>query len=212
MRPDVAKRIRILIVDDYAVVREGLRSIINAEPDMMVVAEARNGQEAVRVFRQHRPDVTLMDLRMPIMNGAEAITAIRAEFPRCRIIVLTGSGADEDIHRSLTAGVQSYLWKSMSRKQLLEAIRIVHSGGRLVPPPVAKVFSERAPQSELTARELEVLELIVNGKSNKRIAATLRISESTVKGHIVNIMNKLGADDRTQAATMALRRGIIHFE
>ena len=212
MRPDVAKRIRILIVDDYAVVREGLRSIINAEPDMMVVAEARNGQEAVRVFRQHRPDVTLMDLRMPIMNGAEAITAIRAEFPRCRIIVLTGSGADEDIHRSLTAGVQSYLWKSMSREQLLEAIRIVHAGGRLVPPAVAKVFSERAPQSELTARELEVLELIVDGKSNKRIAATLRISESTVKGHIVNIMSKLGADDRTQAATMALRRGIIHFE
>ena len=212
MKTGTPKRIRVLIVDDYAVVREGLRSIINAQPDMSVVAEARNGAEAVEMFRQHRPDVTLMDLRMPIMKGADAMDAIRSEFPRSRIIVFTGSGSDEDIYRALGVGVQSYLWKSMPQEQLLEAIRVVHSGGRKIPAPVARVFSERVPQLDLTARELEILELIVNGKSNKRIAAALRITEGTVKAHVGNIMRKLDADDRTQAAMTALKRGIIHFE
>lgn len=203
---------RVLIVDDYAVVREGLRSIINAQPDMLVVAEAKNGKEAIELFRQHQPDITLMDLSMPVLKGIDAIKAIRSDFPRSRIIVLTGSGADEDIYRTLRAGVQSYLWKSMSSEQLLDAIRIVHAGRRRIPPPIAKLFSEHAPEPDISLRELEVLELIVNGKSNKRIAVSLHITEGTVKGHIVNIMRKLGADDRTQAATTALRRGIIHFE
>jgi two-component system NarL family response regulator len=205
------KPIRILIVDDYAVVRAGLRSIINAEPDMTVIAEATNGKEAIQIFRQHRPDVTLMDLRMPIMKGVEATAAIRSEFPRGKIVVFTGSGADEDIYRALRAGVRSYLWKSMSTQRLLKTIRIVHSGGRSIPGPVASILSERIPESQLTARELEVLQLIVNGKSNKRIGTALRISEGTVKGHVMNILRKLGVDDRTQAATTALRRGIIHF-
>jgi two-component system NarL family response regulator len=209
---DIPKRIRILIVDDYAVVREGLRSIINTQPDMSVVAEAWNGAEAVELFRRHRPDVTVMDLRMPIMKGADAIEAIRSEFPRSRFIVFTGSGSDEDIYRALRAGVQSYLWKSMPQEQLLEAIRIVDSGGRKIPAPVARVFSERVPQLDLTARELEILEQMVNGKSNKRIATALSITEGTVKAHVSNIMRKLDAADRTQAAMMALRRGIIHFE
>ena len=212
MRAETAKCIRVLIVDDYAVVREGLKTIINAQRDLSVVAEARNGEEAVEMFRQYRPDVTLMDLRMPIMKGADAIKAIRSESPRSRIIVFTGSGSDEDIYRALRAGVQSYLWKSMSREEVLDAIRIVHSGSRKIPTPVARVFSERIPGAELSAREVEVLELIVNGKSNKRIAASLHITEGTVKGHLVSIMRKLDADDRTQAVTTALRRGIIHFE
>jgi two-component system NarL family response regulator len=206
------KPVRILIVDDYAVVRAGLRSVINAEPDMTVIAEARNGKEGVEMFRQCEPDVTLMDLRMPIMKGVEAIATIRSEFPRARIVVFTGSGADEDIYRALRAGVRSYLWKSMSTEQLLRAIRIVHSGGRSIPGPVASILSECIPESQLTARELDVLQLIVNGKSNKRIGTALKISEGTVKGHVMNIMRKLGVDDRTQAATTALRRGIIHFQ
>jgi two-component system NarL family response regulator len=212
MKTDAPKRIRILIVDDYAVVREGLLTIINGQPDMSVVAEGRNGEEAIEMFRQHRPDVTLMDLHMPIMKGADAIEAIRREFPRSRIIVFTGSGSDEDIYQALSVGVQSYLWKSMPREQLLDAIRIVHSGGRKMPAPIARVFSERVPQLDLTVRELEILELIVNGKSNKRIATALRITEGTVKAHVGNIMRKLDADDRTQAAMTALRRGIIGFE
>ena len=179
---------------------------------MMVVAEARNGQEAIEMFHRHRPDVTLMDLRMPVMKGADAIAAIRSESRRSRIIVFTGSGSDEDIYLALRAGVQSYLWKSMSPERLLDAIRIVHSGGRKIPAPIARALSERVAQLELTAREVEVLELIVNGKSNKRIAAALRITEGTVKAHVGNIMRKLDADDRTQAAMTALRRGIIHFE
>ena len=178
---------------------------------MTVIAEARNGKEGIEMFRKHQPAVTLMDLRMPIMKGVEAIAAIRSEFPRAKIVVFTGSGADEDIYRALRAGVRSYLWKSMSTERLLRAIRIVHSGGRSIPGAVASILSERIPESQLTARELEVLQLIVNGKSNKRIGTALRISEGTVKGHVMNILRKLGVDDRTQAATTALRRGIIHF-
>jgi len=206
------KPIRVLIADDHFVVRMGLTAVITTQPDMVVVAEAANGRQALEFFRHHRPDVTLMDLRMPEMDGLEAITAIRKEFPDSRFIVLTTYDGDEDIYRALQAGARSYLLKDMLQDGLVEAIRAVHAGQRRIPAEVAGRLAERMDRTELTSREMEVLRLIVEGKSNKEIAARLKIAEGTVKIHINNILSKLGVSDRTQAATFALQRGIIHLD
>ena len=206
-----ADSIRIIVVDDQAVVRQGFVSLINTVPGMTVIAEGINGQQAVELYRKHRPDVVLMDLRMPVMGGVEAITAIRREFPTARVIVFTTYDGDEDIYRSLQAGAQGYLLKDMFFDELEDAIRTVHAGGRRIPGVVAERLAGRVGGSELTGRELEVLEQIVRGRSNKEIAAALSISEATVKSHVNNILSKLGVDDRTQAATTALQRGIVHL-
>jgi DNA-binding NarL/FixJ family response regulator len=205
------ERIGIMVVDDQAVVRQGFVSLINTVPGMAVVAEAKDGREAVELYRKHRPDVVLMDLRMPVMGGADAIAALRREFPGARVIVLTTFDGDEDIYRSLQAGAQGYLLKDMFFEELEEAIRTVHAGGRRIPGVVAERLAGRMAGSDLTARELMVLEQIVRGKSNKAIAAALGISEATVKSHMNNILSKLDAEDRTQAATKALQRGIVHL-
>jgi two-component system NarL family response regulator len=204
-------RINIIVVDDQAVVRQGFVSLINTVPGMAVVAEGTNGEEAIELFRLHRPDVVLMDLRMPVLGGVAAITALRREFPSARVIVLTTYDGDEDIYRSLQAGAQGYLLKDVFFEELEDAIRTVHAGGRRIPSVVAERLAGRVGASDLTGRELEVLKQIVGGKSNKEIAAALGISEATVKSHINNILSKLDAADRTQAATKALRRGIVHL-
>jgi DNA-binding NarL/FixJ family response regulator len=206
-----SNQIRLLVVDDHNIVRSGLTALIGTEPDMTVVAEATNGQQAIDLFRQHQPDVTLMDLRLPLIGGVEAITSIRKEFPTARIIVLTTYDGDEDIYRALQAGACGYLLKGMLADELLEAIRAVHSGLRRIPAAVAQRLADRMGGPELTPREVEVLNLIVKGNSNKEIGAALFIGEATVKTHVNNILGKLGASDRTQAATMALQRGIIHL-
>ncbi|HYE14802.1 MAG TPA: response regulator transcription factor [Pyrinomonadaceae bacterium] len=205
------KKISIVVIDDQAVVRQGFVSLINTVPDMEVVAEGTNGQQAVELYRKHRPDVVLMDLRMPVMGGVEAIKAIRREFPSAHVIVLTTYDGDEDIYRSLQAGAQGYLLKDMFFEELEDAIRAVNAGGRRIPGVVAERLAERMGGSDLTGRELEVLELIVAGQSNKEIGASLRISEATVKSHINSILSKLGVADRTQAATTALQRGLVHL-
>lgn len=206
------KPIRILIADDHFVVRMGLAAVINTQSDMQVVAEAANGVQATELFRQHLPDVTLMDLRMPQMQGVEAITAIRSEFPNSRFIVLTTYDGDEDIYRALQAGARGYLLKDMVGDSLLDAIRAVHAGQRRIPPEVANRLAERMFRSELSVREMEVLRLIVKGKSNKEIASDLGVAEGTVKIHINNMLSKLGVSDRTQATTFALQHGIIHLD
>ena len=206
-----ANKIRIMVIDDQAVVRQGFVSLIKTLPDMEIVAEGSNGREAIDLFRRHRPDITLMDLRMPELSGAEAITQIRGEFPAARIIVLTTYDGDEDIYRSVQAGAQGYLLKDMFFEELEAAIRKVHAGARMIPGSVAERLAARMSSSELTGRELEVLRQIVDGKSNKEIGNALNISEATVKSHINNILSKLGVSDRTQAATTALQRGIVHF-
>ena len=206
-----ANKIRIMVIDDQAVVRQGFVSLIKTVPDMEIVGEGSNGREALDLFRQLRPDITLMDLRMPEVSGAEAITKIRGEFPAARIIVLTTFDGDEDIYRAVQAGAQGYLLKDMFFEELEAAIRKVHAGARLIPGSVAERLAARMSSSELTGRELEVLRHIVDGKSNKEIGNALNISEATVKSHINNILSKLGVSDRTQAATTALQRGIVHF-
>ena len=203
--------IRILLVDDHPIVREGFAAIIERRPDMTVVAEASNGAEAVTLFREHRPDVTLMDLRLPEMDGLAAIRAIRGEFPSARILVVTTYDGDEDIHRALASGAKGYLLKDAPRDHLLEAIRSVHAGRSFVPANVATILSERIGAQEITNRERDVLGLIAQGKSNQEIGTLLFISEGTVKGHVVNILAKLEASDRTQAVTNAIKRGIIHL-
>jgi two-component system NarL family response regulator len=203
--------IRIIVVDDQAVVRQGFVSLISTVADMRVIAEGTNGREAVALYREHRPDVVLMDLRMPEMGGVEAIAAIRREFSDAKVIVLTTYDGDEDIYRSLQAGAQGYLLKDMFFDELESAIRAVHAGGRKIPGVVAERLAGRMGGSDLTGRELEVLELIVRGRSNKEIGAALGISEATVKSHINSILGKLGVTDRTQAATTALQRGIVHL-
>ena len=201
--------IRILIADDHLVVRIGLRSMIDTQPDMNVIAEAANGREAVALFRDHQPDVTLIDLRMPVMGGVEAVGVIHAEFPDARIIVLTTYDGDENIYRALQGGARAYLLKDIPREEFLDDIRAVYQGQYCIPPAVAARLAQRIPGPELSARELEVLKLIVEGMSNKEIASTLSITESTVKNHVNSILSKLNVKDRTQAATTALRRGIV---
>jgi DNA-binding NarL/FixJ family response regulator len=201
-----------MVIDDQAVVRQGFVSLINTVLDMEVVAEGINGQQAIDLYRQHKPDVTLIDLRMPVVGGVEAITAIRREFPEARLIVLTTYDGDEDIYRSLQAGAKGYLLKDMFFEELETAIRTVHAGARRIPAAIAERLAERMAGSSLTARELEVLELIVRGQSNKEIGSSLRISEATVKSHVNSVLSKLGVTDRTQAATTALQRGLVHLQ
>ena len=206
-----ARRIRILIAEDHLIARVGVTTIVNMQPDMTVVAEAASGQQAVELFRKHLPDVTLLDLRMPVMSGVEAAIAIRREHPEARLIALTSYGGDEDIRRALQAGVQAYLTKDVLHDDLLKAIRAVHAGETFLPPSVAASLAAQLPGSVLSAREMEVLSLIVGGLANKQIAYKLNIAEHTVKNHVKNILAKLGVADRTQAATAAIQRGIIHL-
>jgi two-component system NarL family response regulator len=205
------ERIRVLVVDDHPVVCRGLTAIIQAEEGMLVVGQASDGWQAVRMFREHTPDITLMDLRMPVMSGVEAIRAIHAEFSSARFIVLTTYHGDEDIHRALKAGAQAYLLKGMSDTELLEAIRNVHSGLKYLPQPVLESLASRPPKSDLSERELQILHLIVKGMSNKRIGDSLGITEATVKWHVNMILSRLNVSDRTQAAVTALNRGIVEL-
>ncbi len=206
-----SKKISVMVIDDQAVVRQGFVALINTVADMEVIAEGINGQQAIDLFRERKPDVTLIDLRMPVLGGVEAITSIRREFPDARLIVLTTYDGDEDIYRSLQAGAKGYLLKDVFFEELETAIRTVHAGSRCIPAAIAGRLAERMTGSELTGREMEVLELIVRGQSNKEIAMSLGISEATVKSHINNLLSKLGVTDRTQAATTALQRGLVHL-
>jgi DNA-binding NarL/FixJ family response regulator len=208
----MSELIQIMVVDDHHIVRQGLVALIGTLPDMKVVAEASDGVQAVESYRKHRPDVTLMDLRLPNKNGVDAITEIRRDFPAARIIVLTTFDGDEDIYRALQAGAKGYLLKGMNADELTEAIRIVHAGKSRIPAVVAERLAERMGGPSLTGRELDVLKRIVGGRSNKEIAGDLFISEATVKTHINSILSKLGVSDRTQAATTALQRGIVHLD
>lgn len=201
--------IRILTVDDHPLLREGIATLLATQADMELVAEAGNGHEAVEQYRKHRPDVTLMDLQMPEMSGIDAMSAIRGEFPEARIIVLTTYTGDVQVVRALKAGARAYLLKASLRKELLETIRSVHGGQRRVPPEVAAEIAEHAADESLTAREIEVLRLIAGGNSNKEVAAKLFVTEETIKGHVKNILGKLGANDRTHAVTIGLKRGIF---
>jgi len=204
-------RVSILIADDHPVVREGLVALINRRPDMVVVAEASNGREAVEQFLRHRPDVALLDLRMPEMDGVEAIAAIRQKIPTARLIVLTTFDEDEDIYRGLRAGAKAYLLKDAPRDDLLQCIRGVHGGQTIIPPAIAAKLADRLTTSGLTRREIQVLQLVANGKGNKEIAVALSIREGTVKTHVSSILAKLEAADRTQAVTIALKRGILRL-
>jgi DNA-binding NarL/FixJ family response regulator len=203
--------IRILTVDDHPILREGIAAILAAEPDFQLVGEANNGREAVDQFRAHRPDVTLMDLQMPQMNGIEAIRAIRKEFPDARIIVLTTYSGDAQAVRAFEAGAFGYLLKSMLRKELVETIRTVDGGRKRVPPEIAVEMAEHHTDDLLTDREIEVLRRVAAGNANKVIAERLKISEETVKAHMKNILSKLSANDRTHAVTIALKRGMIEL-
>ena len=203
--------IRILTVDDHALLREGIAALVNAEPDMKLVAEASNGEEAIEKFRLHRPDVTLMDLQMPGLNGIEAISRIQSEFPNARIIVLTTYTGDVQVLRALKAGARGYILKGHVHRELLEAIRAVHAGRKRIPQEIAAALADHAADDELTPREIDVLRLIAAGNANKVIADRLSIGEATVKGHITNILSKLGASDRTHAVTIGLKRGIIEL-
>ncbi len=207
----VTNKIRIMVIDDQAVVRQGFVSLINTVPDMEVIAEGINGQQAIDLYNQHKPDITLIDLRMPVVGGVEAIATIRSNFPDARLIVLTTYDGDEDIYRSLQAGARGYLLKDVFFEELETAIRSVHAGSRHIPAAIAMRLAERMASSDLTSREMEVLELIVRGQSNKQIGASLTISEATVKSHVNNILGKLGVTDRTQAVTTALQRGLVHL-
>jgi DNA-binding NarL/FixJ family response regulator len=203
--------IRVLIADDHPVVCRGLTAIIQTEQGMSVVGHALNGVQAVKMHKEHQPDVTLMDLRMPAMTGVEAIRAIRQTTPHALFIVLTTYHGDEDIHRALKAGAQSYMLKGMSDSELLGAIRSVHAGRRYLPPSVLESLANRPPKSELTDRELQILNLIVKGMSNRQIAESLGIAEPTVKWHVNILLSRLNVSDRTQAAVAALQRGIVEF-
>jgi DNA-binding NarL/FixJ family response regulator len=203
--------IRVILVDDHPVVRFGLAAIIGLQPDMVVVAEAGSGEEACAVCDRQAADVVLMDLRLPGLSGVEAIRDIRKSHPSLRFIVVTTYDGDEDIHKALEAGAQAYILKGMSHNELVNAIRMVHSGLKYIPPSVSKSLAERPPHSELSARELEVLELIVKGRSNREIGEALGISEATVKWHVNIILSRLNVSDRTQATVAALQRGIVHL-
>jgi len=201
--------IRVLSVDDHPLLREGVAALLEGQPDMTLVAQASNGREAIEQFRIHRPDVTLMDLQMPEMNGVDAMIAISGEFPGARIIVLTTYTGDVQVLRALKAGARAYLLKGLLRKELLDTIRLVHAGQKRMPPEIATELAEHATDDALSPREIEVLRLVSGGNANKEIAARLSITEETVKGHIKNILAKLDANDRTHAVTIGLKRGII---
>ena len=203
--------IRVLTVDDHAILREGIAALINAESDMELIAEACNGREAIEMFRLNRPDVTLMDLQMPDLNGIEAIIGIRAEFPNARIVVLTTYTGDVQVLRALKAGARAYLLKGEVHRDLLDTIRAVHAGQKRIPSEVAAELAQHAAEDELTSREIDVLRLIATGNANKEIASQLSIGEETVKSHVTNILSKLGANDRTHAVTIGLKRGIIEL-
>ena len=205
------KTIRILTADDHALLRQGIASLVELEPDMELVAQAATGREAIEQFRRHQPDITLMDLQMPDISGIEAIIAIRGEFPDARIVVLTTYAGDVQVVRALKAGARGYLLKGNVHTDLLETIRAVHAGRKRIPPEVAAEMAMHATEDQLTARELDILKLIAKGNANKEIAAQLSIREDTVKGHVGNILEKLGANDRTHAVTIGLKRGIIEL-
>ncbi len=207
-RPPV---IRILAVDDHPLLRQGIAALVADQSDMSVVAEASNGREAIQQFRAHRPDITLMDLQMPEMNGVDAIVAIRGEVPEARIIVLTTYTGDVQVLRAMKAGARAYLLKNLLHKELLETIRAVHVGRRAISPEASYELAEHATDDALTPGELDVLRLIAAGNANKQIAAHLSLTEETVKGRVKNILSKLGANDRAHAATIGLKRGIIDF-
>src|SRR5258706_10242482 len=210
--PSFPNPIRVLCADDHALVRKGIASIRANDTDMKLVAESENGVDAIALFRQHRPDVTLMDLRMPDLDGIAAVHAIRAQFPDARIIALTSYDGDHEIYRALEAGVRGYLLKEMVHTEVLRAIRMVHAGDRLMPAEVAERLAEHFPQVALTSREVEVLGHVARGLSNKEIAHKLGIAGGTIKIHVQNILGKLRASDRTHAVTIALQRGIIRLD
>jgi len=203
--------IRIFSIDDHPLMREGIAAIIRNEPDMLLVAEASNGREAIQGFREHRPDITLMDLRLPDISGIDAMVAIRTDFPDARIIMLTTFEGDVEIRRALQAGAVGYMLKTMPRRQLVEMIRRVHAGKKHIPPEIAAHLAEHMGDESLSKREVDVLQKIAGGNRNSDIAALLSISEETVKGHVKHIMEKLGASDRTEAVAIGIRRGIIHL-
>jgi len=206
------KKIRIMVVDDHFAIRMGLTGSINLEPDMAVEAEASNGSQAIEGFRKHQPDIVLMDLKLPGASGIEATAAICKEFPKAAIIMLSTHDGEEDIYRSLQAGARAYILKDAAREELVAAIRKVHVGERVISPAVGARLAERMTRAELTAREIEVLKLMAKGRSNKEIGSALGIAEVTVKLHVGHLLTKLNANDRTQAATTALQRGILHLD
>jgi DNA-binding NarL/FixJ family response regulator len=208
---DVASPMRILVVDDHPLLREGVTALVGSQSDMSIVAQASNGREAIQQFHRHRPDITLMDLQMPEMSGLDAIIAIRGEFPEARIIVLTTYAGDVQALRALKAGARAYLLKDSLHKELLATIRAVYAGKRSLSPEVSFQLAEHATDDALTPAEVRVLRLIAEGNANKEIAAQLSTSEDTVKGQVRNILSKLGAKDRTHAAMIGLKRGIIEF-
>jgi DNA-binding NarL/FixJ family response regulator len=203
--------IRILSVDDHPLLQEGIAAMIRSQPDMELVGEARTGRDALQRFRETTPDVTLMDLRLPDMNGIDAMIAIRAEFPEARFVILTTFEGDAEIQRALAAGARGYLLKSMPPRELLDGIRQVHAGKKRIPPEIAARLAEHLSDEALTAREVEVLRQVADGNRNRDIAERLFISEETVKVHVKHIMDKLGANDRTEAVSIAIRRGIIQL-
>jgi DNA-binding NarL/FixJ family response regulator len=204
-------RIRVFSIDDHPLLREGIKALVNSQPDMTVVAQASNGRDALAEFRKHRPDVTLLDLRLPDMSGIDVLLAIRAEFPEARVVMLTTSEGDVEINRALQAGARGYLLKSMRPSDLVEVIRQVHAGKKRIPPEVAAQLAEHLGEEVLTTREIEVLKHLAGGNRNRDIAEKLFISEETVKVHVKHVMEKLGASDRTEAVAIALRRGIIQL-
>lgn len=204
-------KVRVFSVDDHPLLHEGIATVIRMQPDMLLVAEASNGREAIQCFREHKPDVTLMDLRLPDMSGIDAMIAIRTEFPEARIIILTTFAGDVEIRRALQAGARGYLLKSMPPKELAEVIRQVHAGKKRIPPEIAAHLAEHYGDETLTEREIEVLQQVAGGNRNRDIAEKLFITEETVKVHVKHIMEKLGAADRTQAVAIGVRRGIIQL-